>query len=87
MDNNEIMTVEENEIEVYEDAATENSGSRFGVGVGVGAAAMLVSGLVYKFVIEPLNAKRKAKKRMQAVIDAEGSLTQDDVNVEIEDAK
>jgi hypothetical protein len=82
MDNNELMVTEMNDFEGYEDTTAVNSDSKFGIGVGVGAAAMLVSGLVYKFVIEPIHAKRKAKKHAKEVLAQEEDLAQEGTNQE-----
>ena len=77
MDTNEIM-VNEDVIEVTEEIATAGFGKGFKVAAGVGLTAL--GGFVaYKYGIQPMVAKIKAKKEQQRM-DAEFDEFEDDEN-------
>ena len=63
MENNEMMVSNESILDLTEEVVTKNDkGLRI---AGSVAAAIIVGGLAYKFVVKPLIAKFKAKKQEQ----------------------
>lgn len=67
MNTNEIM-VNEEVVEVTEDMVNVGNGKGFKVAAGVGLAG-LGGYTIYKFIVKPLLAKRKAKKEQQQWMD------------------
>lgn len=61
METKEIMTTNEEVMEVTEDIVNAGSGNAGKVIAGL-AGAIVVGGLIYKFIAKPLIAKHKAKK-------------------------
>ena len=70
MNENEIMTNEE-VVNATEEIATATSENGVGVGMAIGAAAVLVGAAAYKYIAKPLAAKIKAKKEQKATDDVE----------------
>lgn len=78
METNNIMTNEATEVE--EEVMTNNSNKAL-VNFGIAGGLLLVGGLAYKYIIKPINQKRKNAKEVvkveDTIVDAEeGSFTE-----------
>ena len=85
METTEIMTTNEEVMEMTEEIAQANSGKAMKVIAGVGLAVLMGS-VIYKFAVKPLVAKAKAKKeeaRAKAEI-IEGNFGECDVEEDVE---
>lgn len=75
METNEIMLMDE-DFEMTEDERVEDSGNGLAVVAGVGLTA-LAGGVIYKFVVKPFLAKRKAKKEQNDIVEVEAERIDD----------
>lgn len=69
METNEIMTNDEVMFEVAEDIVPAESGNGLKIALGIGLA-VLVGGVVYKYVVKPIWCKVKAAKE-EAELDSQ----------------